>query len=286
MSDRGGARSLPVQPRGKGRWAKKTVIWPSCLGPFAALVALAAPAAAGPPAGQYAAPNQANGFATSGNWSGYVATGTSYTEASGTFSVPGVSRYLAGSTASEWVGVDGWSDSSLIQAGVNEVPVGRGSTLFEPWWEIVPGPQHLAPGMMVRPGDRVTVKVAEATPGSWSISLVDDTDGDSFSTVQPYGGPATSAEWVVEADATAAGAPTKLAPLAGKVTFSAAALDNAPVAPGGSLESGTELGSAPPSTEASPAGATTFTKVVMVQGGNTVSAPSLLAGGTFTVASS
>lgn len=219
---------------------------------------------------------------TSSNWSGYVATGRSYNEASGTFTVPSVSRYLARSTASEWVGVDGWSDPSLLQAGVNEVPVGHDATLFEPWWEVVPGPQQFASGVMVRAGDRITVKVQEISAGRWSISLMDGTNGDRFSTVQRYSGQATSAEWVVEADATARGGSTELAPLAGKVTFTSTTLDSAPASPGGALESGTELGSVTSST-ASGLAATTFTKVVMVQGGHAVSTPSTFDGGTFSV---
>lgn len=236
--------------------------------------------------------------ATSANWSGYVATGGSYTEVSGTFSVPRVSAYLAGSTASEWVGVDGWSNSSLVQAGVNEVPVGPGATLFEPWWEVVPGPQRLATGVMVRAGDRVSVKVAQISAGRWSISLVDETNGDKFSTLQSYSGPATSAEWVLEADTTTGGAPTKLTPLADKVTFSAATLDNAPAFAEASLESGAEAAAPPTSkpptsapttsaaapTPAGTVGPTTFTKVVMVQGGRAVSTPSVPAAGAFFVA--
>ena len=240
------------------------------------LVVWAGPASASPSTGHAVA------VTTSSNWSGYVATGRSYNEASGTFTVPNVSRYLARSTASEWVGVDGWSDSSLVQAGVNEVPVGHGATIFEPWWEVVPGPQQFASGVMVRAGNRITVKVQEISAGRWSISLIDNTNGDHFSTVQPYSGEATSAEWVVEADATARGSSTELAPLAGKVTFTGATLDNAPASPGEALQSGTELGALTSSTAAGLA-ATTFTKVVMVQGGQAVSTPSTFDAGAFSV---
>ena len=222
-------------------------------------------------------------MATSGNWSGYVATGTSCTEVSGTFDVPNVSSYVPGSTASEWVGVDGWSNSTLLQAGVNEIPLGHGVTLFEPWWEVVPGPQELATGMMVRAGNRISAQVEEVSAGRWSISLVDDTNGDSFSTVQPYAGQASSAEWVVEADATASGTPTRLAPLGDKVTFAHTSLNNALASPEGTLQVRTEPGAANSPTEDGLSHPTTFTKVVMVQGGNPVSTPSPLVKGAFSI---
>jgi hypothetical protein len=282
MSARGTRTPIPSPCRTRG-WERTTA---TCLGALAVLLGWAGPAAAGPSTttGSPSEPApSALAVATSGNWSGYVATGTSYTEASATFDVPNVSRYVAGSTASEWVGVGGWSNSTLVQAGVNEIPLGDRATLFEPWWEVVPGPQELATGMMVRAGDSVSAQVEEVSAGRWLISLVDHTNGDSFSTVQPYAGPTSSAEWVVEADATASGASTRLAPLGGKVTFTHTALNEAPASPKGTLQVGTEPGAANSPTEDGLSHPTTFTEVVMVQGGNAVSTPSPLARGAFSV---
>lgn len=220
---------------------------------------------------------QAGAGATSANWSGYVATGGPFYQASGAFEVPRVSTYLPGSTASEWVGIDGWSSSTVVQAGVNEVPLGPGETLYEPWWEVVPGPQELATGVMVRPGDRVLVSVKKVSAELWSLHLADLSDGDSFTTLQRYGGPATSAEWVVEADTTEQGSPTKLAPLQSRVAFSEATLG------GQCLGSLTGLvGSATEGVAG--VGKVSITSVAMVQNGEVVSVPSLLSGGSFSVA--
>ncbi len=282
MSARGAGTPVPSPHRARRR-EKKTA---TCLGALAVLLGWAGPAAArastaaGPPT--QPAPSSL-AVATSGNWSGYIATGTSYTEASGAFDVPNVSRYVTGSTASEWVGIDGWSNSTLVQAGVNEIPLGHGATLVEPWWEVVPGPQELATGMMVRAGDRIKAQVEEVSAGRWSISLVDDTNGDSFSTVQPYAGPASSAEWVVEADATTSGVPTRLAPLGDKITFVHMAVNDALASPEGTLEAGVEPGAANSPTEKGLSHPTTFTEVVMVQSGNAVSTPSPLRKGEFSV---
>jgi Peptidase A4 family len=47
--------------------------------------------------------------ATTANWSGYVVTGGPYTSVSGTFNIPSVAGYVAGSTVSEWIGVNGYT---------------------------------------------------------------------------------------------------------------------------------------------------------------------------------
>jgi hypothetical protein len=190
------------------------------------------------------------------NWSGYVAVGHQYTEASGTFVVPKVG-YSPGATASEWVGIGGWASSAgLIQAGVNEIPVGPGSTLNEPWWEEPPAPQQFASGVMVHSGDRISVGIAEIRGGRWSISLVDHTDGDSYRTTVPYDGPATSAEWILEADGSGGGGQTSLAPPAGPVTFAGITSD-------------------PPADQP--------TKVSMAQAGRVVATPSAFFGSHFAI---
>lgn len=203
--------------------------------------------------------------ATSSNWSGYVAGGGGYASISGAFNVAKVARYVAGSSASEWVGLDGWSNSTLIQAGVDELPVGPGETIYEPWWEIVPGPQHLATGIMVRPGDRVSVTLKRVGQAVWSIAISDLSNGDSFSTRQPYYGAAVSAEWIVEACSHDGGQLTTLAPLARRVVFTAMTVASAETA------------------ARDDSGTTQFTPVVMVQEGRTVSVPSSLSRGSFSV---
>lgn len=196
--------------------------------------------------------------ATSDNWSGYVASPTSGTVSAvrGTFKVPSVRHASAGSTVSQWVGIGGWGDPTLVQAGVNVVPVSQAATLVEPWWEVVPGPQHLATGVMTRPGDTVTVELSQVSSATWSISLTDDSRQETFSTVQAYDGTMSSAEWVVEADTTSAGRLTRLAPYAPVVNFTNLGLSGAPY---------------------------DLTRVVMVQGGRQVSSPSNMTPDGFTV---
>lgn len=186
---------------------------------------------------------------TTDNWSGYVSSYApgGISAVTGTFSVAHARRSPAGSTLSQWVGVDGWDNTTLLQAGVDVISEGRGVALAEPWWEIVPGPQHLATGVMARPGDTVTVELSETAPGTWSITLTDDTRREAFSTLQAYLGPSTSAEWIVEAATTSSGKPTRLTAYSPAVTFSGLGLSGAQA---------------------------NLTRVVMVQSATAVSVPS------------
>jgi hypothetical protein len=194
---------------------------------------------------------------TTSNWSGYVETNGPYTAITGTFVVPSVNKYLAGSTVSEWVGVDGWANRSLIQAGVNEVPENSGDVLVEPWWEVLPAPQKEAAGVVVAVGDSVTVTLSRVSGSTWSISLTDDTNGDVFGTNKKYEGRLSSAEWIVEANELADGKPTQLAHYGPQVNF-------------------TKLGVTGPQT--------TVIRVVMSQRGERVSTPSGAIGGAMSVA--
>ena len=139
---------------------------------------------------------------TSRNWSGYALTGSGFTSATGTFTVPTVTAGGTTSTA-EWIGVDGFSGNDLIQAGVAEDGQ-SGSVSTYAWWEILPAPSTSISTMTVNPGDTVTISIAQAAAGSWTISVKDVTNGQSFSTTQPYSGAGQSTEWIVEA-ATDAG---------------------------------------------------------------------------------
>jgi len=165
---------------------------------------------------------------TSTNWSGYAVTGGPYTSVAGTFTVP--SLETGDTTADQlaaWVGIDGFTadDSSLIQAGVEEyVNASNGTFTVSPWWEILPNAETPITTVTVRPGNQVTVAIEEVDFGDWwTITLTDDTNGQSFTTTQSYDGPATSAEWIVEApetvDSNGNPQPSPLAPYTPDVTI-------------------------------------------------------------------
>lgn len=157
------------------------------------------------------------------NWSGYTAYGGPFTAARGTFTVPTVSSGGQDADLSEWVGIDGADNQSLIQAGVIEAVGGPGGTTqVEAWWEILPAAATSISSMDVSPGDSVTVTIWQVSGTTWGISVADKTSGQQFSTKQSYDGPGQSAEWIVEAPTDARD--NQITPLAGfspAVTFSA-----------------------------------------------------------------
>ncbi|MHB1500010.1 MAG: G1 family glutamic endopeptidase [Candidatus Dormibacteria bacterium] len=141
------------------------------------------------------------GVVQSPNWSGYFMGDGPYTQVSGTFSVPSLYQGQSNSYMAEWAGIDGASNSNLIQAGIVETqdPSNPSNFYIVPWWEILPSPETPITTMTVAPGDLLTITIAQQSGSSWSISLLDTTNGQSFTTVQTYTGPLSSVEWIVEA---------------------------------------------------------------------------------------
>ncbi len=160
---------------------------------------------------------------TSSNWSGYVAGNGPFSAVTGTFTVP---RLLAGTPPTDnmgaWVGIGGIGSTRLIQAGISEQSVASNPNYFviTPWWEVFPDlAEQSINTVVVAPGDSVTVTIEEIASNDWQIVLVDDTNGGSFSIDVTYSIPAGSAEWIVEAPATASGI-VPLAPFSPAITFS------------------------------------------------------------------
>jgi hypothetical protein len=195
------------------------------------------------------------GNATSPTWSGYAASNGTYVGVGGTFTVPTVAFPMAGSTICEWVGVDGYTDRSVLQAGVDELLGSRGQVMYQPWWEVFPAPQVPISTVTISAGDAVTVKIDRVSNHEWALSLTDDTNGENYKTSSSYSGPASSAEWIVEADTPDYGttAADILTPFAPHVSF-------------------TRLGAMETQTGAAPA----ISRIVMVHDGGAVSNPSLL----------
>jgi hypothetical protein len=135
----------------------------------------------------------------SSNWSGYVIGNGPYTYVSGSFNVPDLYATPSATYASEWAGIDGFSDSDLIQAGVEEVYDPTTNLVYlQAWWEILPAAETPI-AMSVLPGDSVTVAISQVSSTVWSIELTNNTSDQTFETEQTYTGPQSSVEWIVEA---------------------------------------------------------------------------------------
>jgi hypothetical protein len=139
------------------------------------------------------------GYST--NWSGYDIQGGGINGAAGTFTVPTItpSATAPETDTSEWVGIDGVSNGSLIQAGIHEQQIGNGTVMVWPWWEILPDPETQIGGMLINVGDSISVNIRRVSGTTWQIGLIDNTSAQSYTIRRSYAGPATSAEWIVEA---------------------------------------------------------------------------------------
>ena len=135
---------------------------------------------------------------TSHNWSGYAATGGSYTSVSGTWSVPQFSATSASGIDATWVGIGGVRSNDLIQAGTQQTVTGSGRTQYQAWIEMLPRASRPVP-LKVHAGDSITVSISEQSANQWEIDFTNNTTGQTYETVQQYASTHSSADWVEEA---------------------------------------------------------------------------------------
>src|SRR5512132_3350926 len=133
---------------------------------------------------------------TSSNWSGYVASGGTYTSVTGTWIVPQVGATTTGADAT-WVGIGGVSGTDLIQAGT-QATVSGGSVSYEAWIEMLPQSSRTI-SLDVAAGDSVTVSITEQSSGQWLIAMTNNTTHSSYQRTVSYASSRSSAEWIQEA---------------------------------------------------------------------------------------
>ncbi|HEY6539120.1 MAG TPA: G1 family glutamic endopeptidase [Candidatus Dormibacteraeota bacterium] len=149
------------------------------------------------------------GYLTSTNWSGYEednGAGTANdTGVTGTFTIPALyDGQSPDDYMSEWVGIDGWTNGNLIQAGIVEEPDTSTTFYLDAWWEILPATAVYVDASFpnMAPGDVMTINIHQVSGTTWEISMDDVTENETFTsdeTYNPSGTTETSAEWIVEA---------------------------------------------------------------------------------------
>jgi hypothetical protein len=164
--------------------------------------------------GQHAFDHRVAGHATkikglsqveSSNWSGYADTGSGFTKVSAHWLEPSGTCTSASSLAAFWVGIDGYSSSSVEQDGTL-IECDGGTASYFTWWEMYPSNDIQVVGETLRPGDSITASVVR-TGTSYKLSVTDSTHpADSFSTTQSCSDCAnSSAEWIAEAPTGSSG---------------------------------------------------------------------------------
>jgi hypothetical protein len=140
-----------------------------------------------------------NGAAESYNWSGFAVTGTAFTEAKGSWVVPAVDCTKSSNAwASFWVGIDGYSSSTVEQTGTG-VWCNRRTPVYYAWYEFYPAGTQEISTMTITPGDIISAEIKYAS-SEFTATITDTTTGATFTTTQAVSGAArTSAEWIAEA---------------------------------------------------------------------------------------
>lgn len=157
---------------------------------------------------------------TSTNWSGYVATatGSQFTAVSGDWSVPAAHCSGGGDFySSDWVGIDGDTDSSVEQDGTESDCI-NGTPQYYAWYEMYPAATVALPSQYpASAGDQMSASVDVA--GSLWTLIVHDATASWTDTVQitDAGLAESSAEWIAERP-TVGGTTSSLTDF-GSVTF-------------------------------------------------------------------
>ena len=139
-----------------------------------------------------------NTTVTSDNWSGYAATGSTYTSVSTTFTQPAVKCSSGDQYSSFWVGLDGYSSDSVEQTGTEADCAGR-TAEYSAWYELYPA-YPVTYSNTVRPGDVITETVTFSGTATYAMTIKDTTEGWTKTTTKTSRGDArSSAEVIAEA---------------------------------------------------------------------------------------
>src|ERR1700677_97684 len=133
------------------------------------------------------------------NWSGYAADSGTYTSVSASWVQPNATCSGSGDKyASFWVGLDGYSSSTVEQTGTDSDCDGSTPSYYG-WYETYPNPSYNF-GDTIEPGDTIHASVTYESGSSFVYTLEDVTRDWSVSTTQKESGAArSSAEVIIEA---------------------------------------------------------------------------------------
>jgi hypothetical protein len=134
----------------------------------------------------------------SNNWSGYALVGSKFTEARGSWIVPSVDcSVVPNASVSFWVGIDGWTNSTVEQTGTDSDCNG-GQPSYYAWYEFAPKGGVTITSVPVSPGDVISGKVVYED-SVFVVTLTNDTTGESYSIdASVPAAQRASAEWITE----------------------------------------------------------------------------------------
>jgi hypothetical protein len=163
----------------------------------------------------------------SSNWSGYAATGSTYSSVSANWTQPTAKCPSGTQYAAFWVGLDGYSSDSVEQTG-SDSDCDGGTPDYYGWYEMYPA-DPVYYNNPVEPGDSMSASVS-VSGDTYTLVLTDHTqDWTQTQTITESGLADSSAEAIVEAPCcTASGGILPLADF-GTVNFSSVTVDGSPI---------------------------------------------------------
>jgi len=141
-----------------------------------------------------------NTVVTSSNWAGYAAAGANgaFTSVSSTWTEPTGHCTGGNQYAAFWIGLDGYTSSTVEQTG-SEVDCAGRTPRYYAWYEMYPGASVTFPNR-VSPGDRFSGSVTYRGSGRFQLVLKDTTKGWTQTVNATLAGAAlSSAEVIAEA---------------------------------------------------------------------------------------
>ena len=163
----------------------------------------------------------AKGFNINGyNWSGLAKTGSGFTSASATWTEPTVTCNSTNDLMAPWVGIDGYSSSSVEQTGV-ATDCSSGRAVYSGWYEMYPAnPVYYTNA--VSAGDVFNASVTRSGT-TYTLTLSDTTKGWTKTTTKSGNFSNASAEVIIES-------PTGAYPKFGTVSFTNAKINGTAIA--------------------------------------------------------
>jgi Peptidase A4 family len=167
--------------------------------------------------------------AESTNWAGYADTAGTYTTVSASWTQPAGTCSSGDTYAAFWIGIDGYSSSTVEQTGTELDCIGKTAEYYA-WYEMYPGASETYSNT-VKAGDQITATVTWLGGEKFSLYIDDSTEGWSHTTDASLGSTPsrTSAEVLVEAPCcTGSGGVLPLADFH-SVTFTGATANGEPI---------------------------------------------------------
>jgi hypothetical protein len=140
-------------------------------------------------------------------WAGYAVTGKDFTQVQGSWIVKAVDcKKTPNSDSSEWVGIDGWTSNTVEQIGTDADCNGK-TPFYYVWYEFYPLNTVVINDVSIAAGDKFSASVTYDGDNEYTVSITNDTTGETFSKEVKFKGadgsgvpPRNSAEWIEEMD--------------------------------------------------------------------------------------